>query len=170
MELSAQLLSPEAPVLGLCTPRSPCVLAWFSSVYLTAISPRVSYLPPKDTRGFPGGSVVKTLPATAQETQVTRVQSLGREDPLEEEMASHSRTLAWRIPWTEEPGGLQSMGSQKSWTGLNTLTHIRTPINWIRAYPNNLIQLGHFFKDTIFKHSSPLKMGLGLEYMSSKGT
>ena len=42
----------------------------------------------------------------------TRVQSLGQEDPREEEMATHSSTLAWRIPWTEEPGGLQSMGSQ----------------------------------------------------------
>ena len=42
-----------------------------------------------------------------------RVQSLGREDPLEEGMAAHSSTLAWRIPWTEEPGGLQSMGSQR---------------------------------------------------------
>ena len=51
---------------------------------------------------------VKHLP-TMQET---RVQSLGREDPLEKEMATHSSILAWRIPWTEEPGGLQSMGSQ----------------------------------------------------------
>ena len=41
------------------------------------------------------------------------VQSLGGEDPLEEDMAAHSRVLAWRIPWTEEPGGLQSMGSQR---------------------------------------------------------
>ena len=41
------------------------------------------------------------------------VQSLGREDPLEKEMATHSSTLAWEIPWTEEPGGLQSMGSQR---------------------------------------------------------
>ena len=41
------------------------------------------------------------------------VQSLGREDPLEKEMATHSSTLAWRIPWREEPGGLQSMGSQR---------------------------------------------------------
>ena len=44
----------------------------------------------------------------------TRVQSLGREDPLEKEMAIHSTLLAWRIPWAEEPGGLQSMGSQES--------------------------------------------------------
>ena len=42
--------------------------------------------------------------------QETRVRSLGREDPLEKEMATHSSTLAWKIPWTEEPGKLQSMG------------------------------------------------------------
>ena len=51
---------------------------------------------------------VKRLP-TMQET---RVQSLGREDPLEKEMAIHSSILAWKIPWMEEPGGLQSMGLQ----------------------------------------------------------
>ena len=45
--------------------------------------------------------------------QETRVQSLGQEDPLEKEMATHSSTLAWKIPWTEEPGRLQSMGSQR---------------------------------------------------------
>ena len=43
----------------------------------------------------------------------TRVRSLGREDPLEKEMAIHSSTLAWKIPWTEEPDGLQYMGSQR---------------------------------------------------------
>ena len=43
----------------------------------------------------------------------TWVRSLGGEDPLEKEMAAHSSTLAWRIPWTEEPGGLQSVGSQR---------------------------------------------------------
>ena len=46
-------------------------------------------------------------------TQETQVQSLGQEDPLEKEMATHSSILAWRIPWTEEPSGLQSMGSQE---------------------------------------------------------
>ena len=51
---------------------------------------------------------VKNLPAM----QETRVPSLGREDPLEEGMANHSSVLAWRSPWTEEPGGLQSMESQ----------------------------------------------------------
>ena len=52
---------------------------------------------------------VKRLPAM----QETWVQSLGQEDPLEKEMAPHSSTLAWKIPWTEEPGRLQSMGSQR---------------------------------------------------------
>ena len=45
--------------------------------------------------------------------QETRVRSLGQEDPLEKEMAAHSSTIAWRIPWMEEPGRLQSMGSQR---------------------------------------------------------
>ena len=52
---------------------------------------------------------VDNLPAI----QKTWIQSLGQEDPLEEEMATHSSILAWRIPWTEEPGGLQSMGLQR---------------------------------------------------------
>jgi len=48
-----------------------------------------------------------------QEMQETGVQSLGQEDPLEREMATHSSILAWKIPWIEEPGGIQSMGSQR---------------------------------------------------------
>ena len=62
--------------------------------------------------GFPDGSVLKNLPVM-QELQKTWVQSLGRENPLEEGMATHSSILTWRIPWTEEPGGLQSTGSQR---------------------------------------------------------
>ena len=53
---------------------------------------------------------VKNLPAMLE----TQVQSLGWEDPLEKEMTTHSSILAWRIPWTEEPGGLQSVGVTKS--------------------------------------------------------
>ena len=53
--------------------------------------------------------MVKNLPAM----QETQVRSLGQEDSLEKGMATHSSILAWRIPWTEEPGGLQSMGLQK---------------------------------------------------------
>ena len=59
--------------------------------------------------GFPGGSVGKT-PLPIQELWV---RSLGQEDPLGKKMATHSNILAWEIPWTEEPDGLQSMGSQK---------------------------------------------------------
>jgi len=60
--------------------------------------------------GFPDDSVVKNPLANAED----RVQALGLEDPLEKEMATHPSILAWEIPWTEEPGGLQSIGSQKS--------------------------------------------------------
>ena len=52
---------------------------------------------------------VKSLPAMSE----NQVQSLGREDPLKKEMATHSSILTWKIPWTEEPGRLQSMGSQR---------------------------------------------------------
>ena len=58
--------------------------------------------------GFPDGSAVKNRPATAGEG----VQPLGQKDPLEKEMATHCSILAWEILWTEEPGSLQSMGSQ----------------------------------------------------------
>ena len=53
--------------------------------------------------------MVKNLSASAGDAGLT----LGWEDPLEKEMATHSSTLAWRVPWTEEPGGLQSMGSHR---------------------------------------------------------
>ena len=63
-------------------------------------------------RGFPGGSGVKNLSAM-QEMQEILVQSLGQEDLLGKVMATHFSILAWKIPWTEEPGRLQSMGSQR---------------------------------------------------------
>ena len=56
---------------------------------------------------------VQNLPAL-QETQETRVPSPGWEDPLEKETETHSSILVWKIPWTEEPGGLKSMGSQRT--------------------------------------------------------
>ena len=65
--------------------------------------------------GFSGGSVVKGLPAV-QKKQEMQVQSLHQEDSLEEEMATHTSILAWRISWAEEPGRLQSMGSQRDMT------------------------------------------------------
>ena len=72
--------------------------------------------------------MVKCLPTMAQRLKrlpavwETWVRSLGWEDPLEKEMANYSNILAWEIPWTEEPGGLQSTGSQ-SWTQLSDLTN-----------------------------------------------
>ena len=60
--------------------------------------------------GFPGGSAIKNPPAMWE----TQVRSLGWEDPLEEEMATHSSVLAWRILWTGESGGLQSMRLQRA--------------------------------------------------------
>ena len=67
--------------------------------------------------------MVKNLPAM----QETRIRSLGQEDPLEEGMTTHSSILAWRIPWTEEPGGLQSMGLQTvghNWAGYSINTEL----------------------------------------------
>ena len=65
----------------------------------------------------------------------TQVWSLGQEDPLEKEMVTHSSTLAWRIPWIEEPGGLQSTGSQRvghDWA--TSLTHLVCALNWCCAW------------------------------------
>ena len=69
-----------------------CWLVWmFFLVHASLVAQRLKHLPPM---------------------QETQVRSLGREDPLEKEMVTHSSILAWRIPWTEKPGRLQSMGSQ----------------------------------------------------------
>ena len=76
--------------------------------------PRSPDLLPKIWGGlqFKGGSVVKNPPANAEVTG-DWVRSLAQENPLEEKMTTHSSILAWRIPGTEEPGGLQPMGSQR---------------------------------------------------------
>ena len=63
----------------------------------------------KQKQCFPGGSVVKSPP----EVRETWARSLGREDPLKKGMATHSGIVAWRILWTEDPGGSQSIGSQR---------------------------------------------------------
>ena len=74
---------------------------------------RVSFIPllwgGRDSCSFLVAQTVKNLPAMPE----TWVQSLGWKEPLEEEMATHSSVFAWEIPWTEEPGGLQSMGLQR---------------------------------------------------------
>ena len=73
---------------------------------------------------IPGGAGRTRLPM--QETQEMRVRSLDQEDPLEKGVATHSSILAWRIPWTEKPGGLQPIGSQRL-KRLSTHTRIRSP-------------------------------------------
>ena len=82
-------------------------------------------MPAKKFKDFPGGSVAKNLPANAEDSR-DQVWSLGRdplgEDPLGKEIATHSSILAWRIPWAEEPGGLQSIGLQKNRTRLSNST------------------------------------------------
>ena len=65
------------------------------------------------TSSPPRASLVAQMVKRLSAVQETRVRSLGREDPLEKEMAAHSSTLAWKIPWTEEPGRLQTMGWQR---------------------------------------------------------
>ena len=92
-------------------------LKWTCGVVLLSIMETVLW-------GFPGGSDIKNLPAI----QETQVQSLGQEDLLEKGMATHSSILAWRIPWTEEHHGLQSMGLQRirhDWL-THTQTHTHT--------------------------------------------
>ena len=83
-----------------------------------------------------------------QETQETWVPSLGREDPLEEEMATRSSTLAWRILWTEEPGRLQSVGSQSDTTE-HTHTQNRDLRGWGKGEQGLGLPLG------VMKKSGP---------------
>ena len=66
--------------------------------------------------------------------QEIRIQSLGLGNPLEKEMTTHSSFLAWEIPWTEEPGGLQSRGLKKSWTWLSMHTHITWTVTFLSSY------------------------------------
>ena len=89
--------------------------------------------------------VVKNLPAV----QETRIRSLGQKDPLEKGMATHSNILAWRIPWTEEPGGLQSMGLHRvrhNWvsdthTHAHAHTHARAHTHTSALLELQLVQL-----------------------------
>ena len=92
---------------------------------------------------FTASQVLKNPPGN-KETQETWVQSLGRDDLLEKEMATHSSILAWEIPWTEEPGGLQSMGLQKSDMTEHTCMPIMVDFLWQFDWPWG-IQMKHDF-------------------------
>ena len=102
-----QLFSNESPVSHATQYFSTCLCGHLAHTVLCSLGPLGFFICMWDT-GFLGGSVVKNLPAM-QEMQVW---SLGWEDLPEEEMATHFSILVWKIPWTEEPSGLQSMGSQ----------------------------------------------------------
>ena len=103
-------------------------------------------------------SVLKNLPAM-QETQVW---SLGQKDPLEKGMTTRSSILAWRIPWTEESGELQSMGSQRvrhDWA-TNTHTCLLLPWNYIPPSPDELAALGSINLSSSFPSSGKIYLRL----------
>ena len=89
-----------------------------------------------------GASLVAQMVKRLPTMRKTRVRSLSWEDPLEKEMATHSNILAWKIPWTEEPGRLQFMGLQKSRTRLSNFTNER--LTWEKGWDlcklENIIQ------------------------------
>ena len=80
--------------------------------HLSSFKRKISYEISDLNVSFPAGSLVKNLPANAGDTEDSG-SILVQEDSLEKEMATHSSSLAWRIPWTEEPDGIQSVGSQR---------------------------------------------------------
>ena len=86
-------------------------MSWASQQFYTVTSNLINPVVYTHLGLFPSGSAVKN-PLLCRSHR-RRVRSLGREDPLEESTATHSSTLAWKIPWTEEPGRLQSLGSQR---------------------------------------------------------
>ena len=111
---SHPLSSPSPPALNLSQHQG--LFKWVSSLHQMAKAS-----PSKEAH-------IKSLPAM-QESWETQVQSLGQEDPLEEGIATQSSILAWRIQWTEEPGGLQSIGSQRvgqDWSNLAGSMHLGT--------------------------------------------
>ena len=127
-------------------------ISWLKNVVSQTMSPNLHlhdspYLPAifsgalqiSRTVGFPGGASGKESACQYKR----QVQSLGQEDPLEEEMATHSNILAWRIAWTEEPGGLQSVGSQRvrhNWKSIHTHTFLGAcvPFKAIKCQTDNL--------------------------------
>ena len=106
-------------------------IPWFCSGMLTTFLTRTPLLDK-------GTSLVAQTVKHLSTMWETRVQSLGWEDPMEKEMATHSSTIAWKIPWTEEPGRLQSMGSQ-SRTWLSNFTITITVSDLLRGFPGGSV-------------------------------
>ena len=147
-------------------------IPWFCSGMLTTFLTRTPLL-------HKGTSLVAQTVKRLSTMWETQVQSLGWEDPLEKEMAIHSSTIAWKIPWTEDPGRLQSMGSQRvghDWaTSLSLSPALQRPgrhktwclsvdsqrniseQNWERMWPrhlNNLTGISNLFVNFSLIHSS----------------
>ena len=114
---------------------------------------------------FSSGSAIMNPPAM-QEMQDTRVQSLGWEDPLEKGMATHSSILAWRILWTEEPGGLQSMGPQRVGHDWRHWAHTHKPLQpFSVSFPCcSILDLGKLY---IFSLSASQKFHI---WISTRGS
>ena len=117
---------------------------------------------PHQWRGSPGGSAVKNHPAM-QEPQEIWVWSLGGEDALEKSIVTHSSILVWRIPWTEDPGGLQSIGAQRvghnwsDWVCIHTHTHTHThtsPLEFARNPPLGMLRRAAHKKVSHQRHSA----------------
>ena len=110
---SKRVCSPHVPVSHLVIHTTFKTFYYYYTCYAALWSLIYHY---DSLRGFPASSVVKNLPVILE----MLVWSLRQDHPLEKELATHSSILAWRIPWTEETGGLQSMGSQWVWHDLAT--------------------------------------------------
>ena len=112
-DFTVKLTGVSAPFLSHCychqSLYSPAVSYFLMTFYFVWGYSPLTMLWQFQVDSLPVAQIVKNLPAMRE----TQVRSLGQEDPLEKEMATHSSILAWRIPWTEQPGGLQSMRSQR---------------------------------------------------------
>ena len=125
-----------------------CVCNWITlqSVHLK-LTQNCKWTTPHLKRASLVAQMVKRLPTMRE----TLVRSLGREDPLEKEMATHSSTLAWKIPWMEEPGRQQSMGSQRvghDWETSLHFTSLQVVCDWRNWFTSSSPQnfVGLFFK------------------------
>ena len=119
------------------------------------LTDKVNFMIFKDFPSFPGGSAVKNLPAM----QKMPVWFLSQKDPLEKEMATHSSILAWGIPWTEEPGRLQSWGCKRVRHNLATKLQQAAPLHndprkFIPCGSSEYIRFIFFFQGTKFRFSA----------------
>ena len=142
-------------------------VVWFQDKWWNILPPRCSQIGNGKKKfnivvSFPGGSAVKNLPAV-QETQETWVWSLGQEDPLEEGITPHSSIFAWRMPRTEEPGGLQSTGLQRvghDWSELASM-RARIVVQNDKNYAEDSAQISRNINNSVLIHDSQLALRLG---------